>query len=136
MVKRKIVKKYAKNPKDMDPLLKAITKKRKPVRKEPKKKKETTQFAKILSIRKEIWILGIIMILASVAVKYITVAYWIEIDWNPASYHPWAPVFAILGAFCYLGLLHLHKVRGPFLWFSGVLWLGFSALWFWMVNMR
>jgi len=89
---------------------------------------------------KWLWLLGISAIILSIATKSVTIDYWMKIDWDATSYSPWAPIFAILGAICYIGILYFRGFKRPWqapaLWLTGLLWLGFSILWFWMVNIN
>jgi len=87
-----------------------------------------------------LWLLGISTIVLSVAIKSVTVDYWIQIDWNVTSYSPWAPSLAIAGAICYMSILYLRGFKrlwqAPALWLTGLLWLGFSIIWMWAVNIN
>jgi len=89
---------------------------------------------------KWLWILGVLAILISIATKSVTVDYWMQINWDMTSYSPWAPVLAITGACCYMGILYFRGFKRPWhapaLWLTGLLWLGFSILWFWAVNIN
>jgi len=90
-------------------------------------------FRKLFSKKWELLILGIVVIITTIASKAISIEHWESINWDLSSYSPWTPIIGMIWACAYLSILYLRKIRAPSLWLIGLLGLGYSGLMYWAI---
>ena len=93
-------------------------------------------YQKLFSKKRELLILGILIIFLTIATKFLSYHHWESLNFQVTGYHPWLGMLVIIWGLAMCMVLYLRKVFAPSLWFMGGSMVVFGAIMHWMVNIN
>jgi len=94
-------------------------------------------YQKLFSRKRELLILAIIIFVASVAVKGVSINHWNQIGYeNITGIDNWVYPLSLLGAVAFNINMYMRKVTIPSVWIVSLMWAGFSVYGIFAVNLH
>ena len=93
-------------------------------------------FAYFFSRKRELLILGAIVVICALGSKMVSIDHWASLDYNVTGYSIWLAPICLVWMTAYTLVLYMRRIMAPSLWIMGIAGWLYALFLFWMVNLQ
>jgi len=93
-------------------------------------------FSRLFNKKRELFVLGMVVIACTLLSKYVAVSHWQSIDYDLSSYSIFTPIIGGIWMLSGLGVLILRRIKSPSLYIMFLVGLFYMMIMFWAIWIR